>query len=189
MPQVLLPVLLLLSAGRGLLGACDPTRRFFFGAATSAVQVEGCAEKSCAGKGPSIWDEFTKVPGRVAGNANASVADDSYHKFQQDLDMIDFMGLSAYRFSISWPRVFPEGRGRVNAAGVQYYNTLIDALVSRGVEPFVTLYHWDMPQTLEAEYGGWLGAEAVRDFRDYASFCFKTFGDRVKKWITINEVS
>lgn len=161
---------------------------FYFGAATSAAQVEGCAQRSCAGKGPSIWDDFTKVKGRVVGNADAAVADDSYHKMQADLDMIEHTGLTAYRFSISWPRIFPEGKGGVNQAGVDYYNALIDALLVRNVQPFVTLYHWDLPSALEQQYRGWLGREVVDDFVAYADFCFSTFGDRVKKWITINEV-
>ena len=164
---------------------------FYFGAATSAAQVEGCAKQSCAGKGPSIWDEFQKIPGRIAGNATMIVADNSYHQFSADLEMISYIGLNAYRFSISWPRIFPDGKGRVNLAGVDYYNHIIDSLLSRGVEPFVTLYHWDMPQALEDEYLGWLSpnGEVIKAFSDYAEFCFHTFGDRVKHWITINEVN
>ena len=162
---------------------------FYFGAATSAVQVEGCATRACAGKGPSIWDEFTKIPGRIINNDNAAIADDSYHKFSSDMDMIKYMGLNAYRFSISWPRLFPNGHGEINWEGVQYYNSIINMLAAANVTPFVTLYHWDMPQALEHEYSGWLnGMEVIDSFVSYARFCFQEFGDRVKKWITFNEV-
>lgn len=163
---------------------------FYWGAATSAFQVEGCYDAACGGKGPSIWDEFTKIPGKIQQNANAKVADDSYHKYKEDIDMLKYLHVNAYRFSISWSRIFPEGRGRVNTIGVQYYNDVINELLANNITPFVTLYHWDLPNALEKEYSGWLAqsVEVIDAFSEYAKFCFKAFGDRVKNWITFNEV-
>ncbi len=162
---------------------------FFWGAATSAFQVEGCSELTC-GKGPSIWDTFSSIPGKIADGDSASVGDDSYHQFEQDVSALVAMGLNAYRFSVSWPRIFPNGSGTVNQAGVTYYNSLIDSLVDNGIEPCVTLYHWDLPQALEDQYSGWLdGSGTVKQyFIEFARYCFSQFGDRVKKWITFNEV-
>ena len=177
-------IALLLSAVLPASGLGD---RFVWGAATSAFQVEGCATMSC-GRGPSIWDEFAETSRNIADNATASVADDSYHQYFKDIDLLATGGFNSYRFSISWSRIFPNGTGFVNTEGVDYYNNLINALLDRNIEPYVTLYHWDLPLALHRKYGGWLSSDIVADFESYAGFCFSTFGDRVKHWMTLNEV-
>ncbi|KAI6685536.1 hypothetical protein NL676_031449 [Syzygium grande] len=161
---------------------------FLFGTASSAYQYEGAANED--GRGPSIWDYFThKYPGKIADGSNGDVAIDSYHRYREDVGIMKDMGLDAYRFSISWPRILPNGKlkGGINKEGVQYYNSLINELLAHGIQPFVTLFHWDLPQALEEEYGGFLSPWIVDDFRDYVEVCFKEFGDRVKHWITLNE--
>ncbi|KAF8403882.1 hypothetical protein HHK36_011988 [Tetracentron sinense] len=161
---------------------------FVFGSASAAYQYEGAANED--GKGPSIWDYFThNYPGRIADGSNGDVADDSYHRYKEDVSIMKEMGMDAYRFSISWPRLLPNGKtsGGVNKEGIRYYNNLIDELLSNGVQPYVTLFHWDLPQALEDEYGGFLSPHIVDDFRDYVELCYKEFGDRVKHWITLNE--
>lgn len=157
--------------------------------ATSAYQIEGCVGLRECGRGPSIWDTFEEQrPSRIANNDSARIAADSVHRYQEDVDLLRRLGVKAYRFSISWSRIFPQGRGHINLQGVNYYNHLIDALIDSDIEPVVTLYHWDMPQALEDEYGGWLNSKVVDDFVNFASLCFERFGDRVKMWITLNEV-
>jgi beta-glucosidase len=158
---------------------------FLWGSATSAYQIEGAWNED--GKGPSIWDVFCLIPGKVNGGDNGQVACDHYHRFREDVALMKAMGLKAYRFSISWPRILPAGRGAVNQEGIDYYNSLIDVLLEAGIEPWVTLYHWDLPAALEFELHGWLGAELPDVFAAYAGLCFRHFGDRVKNWITINE--
>uniref|UniRef100_A0A2P2K1I3 Beta-glucosidase 12-like n=1 Tax=Rhizophora mucronata TaxID=61149 RepID=A0A2P2K1I3_RHIMU len=161
---------------------------FLFGTASSAYQYEGAAKEG--GRGPSIWDTFThRFPGKIADGSNGDVAIDSYHRYKEDVGIMKQMGLDAYRFSISWSRILPNGKpsGGVNREGVTYYNNLINELLVNGIQPFVTLFHWDMPQALEDEYGGFLSPKVVDDFRGYAETCFKEFGDRVKHWITLNE--
>eukprot|EP01032_Pedospumella_encystans_P013556 gene13556-15600_t len=158
---------------------------FFWGAATAAYQTEGAALHY--GRGPSIWDTFSLKPGNIYGNATGLIADDSYHKFGEDLQLMKNMGLNSYRFFISWSRIYPLGYGEINQAGIDHYNKVIDALKDADIEPFVTLYHWDLPQGLEDKYGGWLDPQIENDFRSYADTCFSAFGDRVKKWVTINE--
>ncbi|KAK9154605.1 hypothetical protein Sjap_002085 [Stephania japonica] len=161
---------------------------FLFGAASSAYQYEGAANES--GRGPSIWDTFThKYPGKIRDGSNGDVADDSYHLYKQDVGLVKDIGFDAYRFSISWSRVLPKGKlsGGVNREGIQYYNNLINELLSKGIKPFATLFHWDLPQALEDAYSGFLSPLIVNDFQDYAELCFKEFGDRVKDWITFNE--
>ncbi|XP_021277975.1 beta-glucosidase 12-like [Herrania umbratica] len=161
---------------------------FVFGTASSSYQYEGAAKEG--GRGPSIWDTYThKYPGKIADGSNGDVAIDSYHRYKEDVGIMKEMGLDAYRFSISWSRVLPNGKlnGGVNKEGVRYYNNLINELLANGIQPFVTLFHWDLPQALEDEYGGFLSPRIVDDFRDYANVCFKEFGDRVKHWITLNE--
>ncbi|CAE5956375.1 unnamed protein product [Arabidopsis arenosa] len=158
---------------------------FVFGSGTSAYQVEGAADED--GRTPSIWDVFAHAGhSRVAAG---NVACDQYHKYKEDVKLMANMGLEAYRFSISWSRLLPSGRGPINAKGLQYYNNLIDQLITHGIQPHVTLHHFDLPQALEDEYGGWLNQEIVRDFTAYADTCFKEFGDRVSHWTTINEVN
>uniref|UniRef100_A0A7N0SX14 Beta-glucosidase n=1 Tax=Kalanchoe fedtschenkoi TaxID=63787 RepID=A0A7N0SX14_KALFE len=161
---------------------------FLFGAGSAAYQSEGAAR--AYGKGLSIWDTYTKNhPGKIADASTGDVADDFYHRYKEDIHLMKKIGLDSFRFSIAWSRVLPRGkvsRG-VNTMGVQFYNDLINELLSKGIVPFVTLFHWDTPQVLEDEYGGLRGPEFVNDFKDYADFCFKTFGDRVKHWVTFNE--
>lgn len=157
---------------------------FIFGAGTSAYQVEGAAAED--GRKPSTWDTFAKA-GLNADKSTADIASDQYHKYKEDVKLMHDMGLDAYRFSICWSRLIPDGRGPVNSKGLQYYNNLINELVSYGIHPHVTLYHFDLPQALEDEYLGLLSPKIVEDFTAYADICFKEFGDRVKYWITFNE--
>ncbi|KAM2046832.1 hypothetical protein ACFX1T_005574 [Malus domestica] len=161
---------------------------FLFGTASAAYQYEGAASED--GRGPSIWDTYVhKYPGKVKDGSNGDVAVDSYHRYKEDVGIMKEMGLDAYRFSISWSRVLPNGKisGGVNKKGIEYYNNLINELVANDIKPFVTLFHWDLPQTLEDEYGGFLSPQIVKHFHDYAGLCYKEFGDRVKHWITLNE--
>lgn len=158
---------------------------FLWGSATSAYQIEGGYLSD--GKGPSIWDVFCMIPGKVYNHDHGNLACDHYHRFREDVALMKQLGLKAYRFSISWPRVLPAGRGTVNPAGIDFYNALIDELLNAGIEPWVTLYHWDLPAALEFELHGWLGEGISDAFAEYAEVCFQHFGDRVKNWITINE--
>ncbi|XP_015577222.2 beta-glucosidase 11 isoform X1 [Ricinus communis] len=156
---------------------------FIFGSGTSAYQVEGAANED--GRSPSVWDTAAHK-GFMDGDTG-DVAVDGYHKYKEDVKLMVETGLDAYRFSISWPRLIPSGRGPVNPKGLQYYNNLINELISHGIQPHVTLFHYDHPQVLEDEYGGWLSRKMVADFTDYADVCFKEFGDRVSYWTTLNE--
>nr|XP_009394432.1 PREDICTED: beta-glucosidase 1 [Musa acuminata subsp. malaccensis] len=158
---------------------------FTFGTAASAYQVEGMALQD--GRGPSIWDAFVKIPGEIANNATADVSVDEYHRYKEDVDIMKKMNFDAYRFSISWSRIFPEGEGRVNWKGVAYYNRLINYMLLRGITPYANLYHYDLPEALEKKYNGLLSRRIVDAYANYAEFCFKTFGDRVKNWMTFNE--
>ncbi|XP_020969766.1 beta-glucosidase 12-like [Arachis ipaensis] len=161
---------------------------FIFGTASSSYQYEGAAKEG--GRGESIWDTYThKYPERIKDRSNGDVAIDEYHRYKEDVGIMKDMNLDAYRFSISWSRILPKGKlsGGINQEGIKYYNNLIDELLSNGLKPFVTLFHWDLPQALEDEYGGFLSPNIIDDFRDYAEVCFKEFGDRVKHWITLNE--
>ncbi|XP_073141528.1 beta-glucosidase 13-like [Henckelia pumila] len=161
---------------------------FTFGAASAAYQYEGAAFED--GKGPSIWDNFThKFPEKIADRSNGDVADDFYHKYKDDVKLMIDTGLDAFRMSISWPRILPNGKlsGGVNKKGIAFYNNVFNELLANGVTPFVTLYHWDLPQALEDEYNGFLSTHVINDYRDFVELCFKEFGDRVKHWITLNE--
>ncbi|KAJ3679743.1 hypothetical protein LUZ60_017754 [Juncus effusus] len=161
---------------------------FIFGTASAAYQYEGGAMEG--GRGPSIWDTFThEYPNKIDDHSTGDVADDSYHKYKEDVSIMKEMGMDAYRFSISWSRILPSGslNGGINKVGVDYYNKLINELVSKGLKPFVTLFHWDSPQALEDQYGGFLSSKIINDYVNYAEVCFKEFGDRVKHWITFNE--
>ncbi|XP_058073488.1 beta-glucosidase 12-like isoform X2 [Magnolia sinica] len=161
---------------------------FIFGTASASYQYEGAVKEG--GRGPSIWDTYThKHPERIRDRSNGDVAVDSYHRYKEDVKIMKDMGMDAYRFSISWTRILPHGNlgGGVNEEGIRYYNNLINELLSNGLQPFVTLFHWDSPQSLEDEYGGFLSPKIVADFRDYVNICFREFGDRVKHWITLNE--
>lgn len=161
---------------------------FVFGSASSAYQYEGAARED--GKGPSIWDTFThEYPDKIADGTNGDVADDFYHRYKEDVQNMKKMGMDAFRFSISWPRILPNGSlsGGINKEGVNFYNNLINDIISNGMQPFVTIFHWDVPQALEDKYMGFLSPLIQKDFVDYSDVCFKEFGDRVKHWITINE--
>jgi beta-glucosidase len=157
---------------------------FTWGVATSAYQIEGAWNED--GKGPSIWDTFTHTSGHVINCDTGDVACDHYHRWRQDVDLLKALGVNAYRFSISWPRILPQGRGAVNAAGLDFYERLVDALLENGIEPLPTLYHWDLPQALQ-DQGGWPGRDVVGAFADYAQTISGHLGDRVRRWITHNE--
>jgi beta-glucosidase len=157
---------------------------FIWGTASSAYQIEGAWNED--GKGPSIWDEFSHRRGTVANNENGDIACDHYHRWREDLDLVKEFGLKAYRFSISWPRVLPEGRGRVNAPGLDFYDRLVDGLLARGIEPFPTLYHYDLPLALHRQ-GGWPARDTASAFGEYARVLAERLGDRVNWWITLNE--
>ena len=158
--------------------------QFAWGAATAAYQIEGAADLD--GRTPSIWDAFSHTPGRTLNGETGDVACDHYHRWQADLDLMAEMGLRAYRFSISWPRVQPHGSGGGNPAGLDFYDRLVDGLLERGVEPWITLYHWDLPQAIE-DRGGWLDPDVVERFVEYAGIVARRLGDRVAAWITLNE--
>ncbi|XP_025784620.1 lactase-phlorizin hydrolase [Puma concolor] len=159
---------------------------FLWGVSSSAYQIEGAWNAD--GKGPSIWDNFTHTPGsNVKGNATGDIACDSYNQLDADLNMLRALKVKAYRFSISWSRIFPTGRNSsINRHGVDYYNRLINGLVASNISPMVTLFHWDLPQALQ-DIGGWENPSLIELFNSYADFCFQTFGDRVKFWMTFNE--
>ena len=157
---------------------------FVFGSATASYQIEGAAAED--GRGPSIWDTFSRTPGKVLNGDTGDVADDHYHRLEQDLDLMQSLGLHAYRFSISWSRVLPTGRGEVNAAGLDFYSRLVDGLLARGITPVATLYHWDLPQPLEDE-GGWRVRSTAEAYADYARVVAEALGDRVDTWTTLNE--
>lgn len=158
---------------------------FTWGCATSAYQIEGAWDSE--GKGPSIWDAFCMIPGKIHENQTGQRACDHFHKIDEDVALMQSLGLRAYRFSISWPRILPTGRGSINPYGIQFYNYLINKLIDTGIEPWVTLYHWDLPLALQLETGGWMEEGIADIFATYADICFKYFGDRVKNWITLNE--
>ncbi|MFB3786718.1 MAG: GH1 family beta-glucosidase [bacterium] len=158
---------------------------FVWGAATSSYQIEGAWLED--GKGLSLWDAFTHTPGRIHNGETGDNAADHYHRFREDVALMAEMGLKAYRFSISWPRILPTGRGEINPRGIRFYSQLIDALLENGIEPWAALHHWDFPLALYLEEDGWLNPRTAERFRDYAAVCFEHFGDRVKHWITLNE--
>jgi beta-glucosidase len=170
-----------LAAGDGDLSFPDG---FTWGAATAAYQIEGAA--TADGRGTSVWDTFSHTPGKVRGGDTGDVACDSYHRYREDIALIASLGLRSYRFSISWPRVQPGGRGAVNQRGLDYYRALLDALAEQGIEATATLYHWDLPQELQDE-GGWAVRATAERFAEYAALTAEALGDRVARWITLNE--
>ena len=157
---------------------------FVWGAATSAYQIEGAWDQD--GKGESIWDRFSHTPGNIANGDTGDVACDHYHRWQDDIQLMKAIGLKAYRFSISWPRLLPEGDGHINSPGIDFYSRLVDELLEAGIEPFVTLYHWDLPQALQ-DAGGWPERCTAEAFVEYAGLISRELGDRVKHWVTFNE--
>lgn len=158
---------------------------FVWGTATSAYQIEGATEEG--GRSPSIWDTFSATPGRVANGDTGKIACDHYHRWREDVQLMRELEFQAYRFSISWSRLLPKGRGELNPEAIEFYSGLIDELLANDIQPWVTIYHWDLPQCLEDEYGGWLDRQVIEDFENYAVACFSAFGDRVSNWITFNE--
>ncbi|KAI3865992.1 hypothetical protein MKX03_019517 [Papaver bracteatum] len=159
---------------------------FLFGTASSAYQFEGAFRSD--GKGLNNWDVFTHKSDKIIDGSNGDISVDHYDRYLEDIELMDSLGVNSYRFSISWARILPRGRfGSINPGGIQFYNNLIDALLRKGIEPFVTLCHYDIPQELEDRYRSWLSPQIQEDFRYYADICFKAFGDRVKYWSTFNE--
>ncbi|MEJ6010804.1 GH1 family beta-glucosidase [Novosphingobium aquae] len=159
---------------------------FLWGVSTSAYQIEGASEAD--GRGQSIWDEFTALPGVVANGDTGAVACDHYNRWPEDIGLMEQLGIGAYRFSLSWPRLFPEGVGQPNERGAEFYDRLIDALLERGIDPWICLYHWDLPQALQ-DRGGWANRDVANWYADYARFVADRFGDRAKAFITFNEPS
>jgi beta-glucosidase len=158
---------------------------FYWGVGTSAYQIEGAWDED--GKGVSIWDTFAHTAGKIKNDENGDVANDHYHQYKEDVSLMKSIGATAYRFSVAWPRIFPEGVGKPNPKGVGFYERLVDELLAAGIEPFATLYHWDLPQALQDKYDGWRSAETPMAFAEYAGFMAERFGDRVKHYFTINE--
>ena len=158
---------------------------FYFGSATAAYQIEG--GWNADGKGPSTWDVFTHTPGKIKNGDTGDVACNTYHDYQTDVDLMADLSMNAYRFSIAWSRILPAGKVQVNAKGLDYYDRLVDALLEKGVTPFITLFHWDMPQALFEENRGFAGRDTAYYFADYAELVVRSLGDRVKHWITLNE--
>ncbi|MBN2613483.1 MAG: beta-glucosidase [Bacteroidales bacterium] len=162
------------------------TKRKYFawGAAAAAYQTEGAVDTD--GKGPSIWDVFTHRKGKIKNNENGDTATDFYRNYKEDIRLLHSINLNAFRFSLSWPRIMPEGRGAINEKGLDYYEKVIDFCLERGIEPWVTLYHWDLPQALE-DKGGWTNRDITGWFADYVDVCTRRFGKKVKNWIVLNE--
>ena len=160
---------------------------FLWGTATSAYQIEGAVNEG--GRGPSIWDRFAHTEGKILDQSNADVANDHYHRYKEDVQLIKELGAKAYRFSIAWPRIFPEGTGSPNPKGLDFYNRLLDELLANGIEPFATLYHWDLPQALQDRFGGWMSRDTSKAFADYSGYVAERIGDRLKNIFTINELS
>jgi beta-galactosidase len=157
---------------------------FVWGTATASYQIEGAATED--GRGPSIWDTFTRVPGAISDGTNGDVADDHYHRYAEDIALLAGLGFNAYRFSIAWPRIQPTGTGAANQAGLDFYRRIAETCHEHGITPWATLYHWDLPQPLEDE-GGWLNLDTAAAFRDYAALVHDALGDVIQHWITLNE--
>lgn len=161
-------------------------KNFIFGTATASYQIEGAAQED--GRGESIWDRFCRTPGKVANGDNGDVACDHYHRVDEDIALMKDLGTTAYRFSIAWPRIIPDGEGAVNQKGLDWYSRLVDKLLAAGIQPWATMYHWDLPQVLEEKYGGWRSRKTPEAFRRYADVIVEHLGDRVKRWMTLNEM-
>jgi beta-glucosidase len=158
---------------------------FLWGTATSSYQIEGAVNKD--GRGPSIWDRFAHMRGTISDRSNADTATDHYHLYKDDVQLMKALGAKTYRFSIAWPRVFPQGAGTPNPKGLDFYNRLLDELLANGIEPFATLYHWDLPQALQDRLGGWTSRDTSKAFADYSAYVAARLSDRVKHFFTINE--
>jgi beta-glucosidase len=157
---------------------------FRWGTASASYQVEGVVNED--GRGESIWDRFSHTEGKILNGDTGDVTCDQYHRYREDVALMKELGFNSYRFSIAWPRVLPEGKGTVNQAGLDYYSRLVDELLANGIEPFPTLYHWDLPQALQDD-GGWMNRNIVAHFTAYAETCVRALGDRVKRWMIFNE--
>ncbi|HCM28789.1 MAG: beta-glucosidase [Treponema sp. GWB1_62_6] len=157
---------------------------FLWGSATASFQVEGAARED--GRSESIWDRFCRIPGKVHAGDNGDVSCDQYHRYPEDIALMKKLGIKAYRFSVAWPRIVPGGTGETNPAGIAYYKRLIAALLEAGIEPVLTLYHWDLPQSLE-DSGGWTNRATAEAFAEFARTCYREFGPSVRRWITLNE--
>lgn len=158
---------------------------FLWGSASAAYQIEGAS--NIDGKGESIWDVYSKIPGNTFKDTTGEVAIDFYHRYEIDIDLMKEMGLKAYRFSVSWPRIFPDGTGEPNPKGVEFYHNVIDKLIEAGVESILTIYHWDLPQALQERYNGWESRQIIEDFDNYCRFLYKEYGSKVKYWVSLNE--
>ena len=158
---------------------------FVWGTATSSYQIEGAVNED--GRGRSIWDTFCHTPGKIEDGTNGDRANEHYHRYKEDVRLIRRLGVKAYRFSIAWPRVFPDGTGAPNPKGLDFYNRLIDELLANGIEPYATLYHWDLPQALQDRVGGWQSSDTSKAFADYAGYVAERLTDRVKNIFTLNE--
>ena len=158
--------------------------RFLWGTATASYQIEGAVDKD--GRGPSIWDTFCHTPGKIFHGDTGDIACDHYDRWEQDVALMAELGLNAYRLSVAWPRVQPDGAGPYNQRGIDFYRRLLDSLLEHGIAPAVTLYHWDLPQALE-DKGGWAVRETAERFSDYAHHLVEALGDRARLWITLNE--
>jgi len=158
---------------------------FLWGTATSAYQIEGAVNED--NRGPSIWDRFAQTPGAIADRSNGDTAADHFHRYKEDIQLMKALGAKAYRFSIAWPRVFPEGASSPNPKGLDFYNRLLDELLANGIEPYATLYHWDLPQALQDRVGGWQSSDTSKAFADYAGYVAERLTDRVKNIFTLNE--
>ncbi|MBB5325736.1 beta-glucosidase [Anoxybacillus tepidamans] len=155
-----------------------------WGAATASYQIEGAVNED--GRGPSIWDTFSHIPGKVKDGDNGDIACDSYHRYEEDIEIMKDLGIDVYRFSVAWPRIFPKGAGEVNEKGLEFYHKFVDKLLENGIEPMCTLYHWDLPQALQ-DKGGWNNRDTIDAFVNYAEVMFKEFNGKIKYWITLNE--
>lgn len=164
--------------------ASNFSAEFKWGAACAAYQVEGAW--NIDGKGPSIWDTFSHKKRKIHAGHNADIAADFYHRYKEDIALLKKLGFGVFRFSLSWSRIFPEGTGKINPKGVEFYHQLIDECLANGIEPWITLYHWDLPQALE-DQGGWTNREILDWFNDYVSFCTQEYGNKVKNWMVMNE--
>jgi beta-glucosidase len=160
---------------------------FVWGTATSAYQIEGAVNEE--GRGRSIWDTYAHTPGKIHGNGHGDRASDHFHRYREDVALMKALGTTAYRFSIAWPRVFPDGRGTANPKGLDFYDRLIDELLANGITPFATLYHWDLPQALQDRVAGWESVDTAKAFGDYAGYVASRITDRVKNIFTINEAA
>ncbi len=159
---------------------------FHWGAATAAYQIEGAAAED--GRLPSVWDQFSAVPGRVLNGDTGAVACDHYHRYADDVELMAALGIRHYRFSLAWPRIIPEGRGAVNEVGLDFYKRLLDCLHAHQITPHATLFHWDSPQALEERYGSWRSREMAQDYADYVTAVVSRLGDRLSHWTTLNEI-